>query len=188
MRLIARTLVLLVLMVAPSFCQTSTPPPTTTPPPSASPTAGPFTITAGTATFSVKGQQVAVATITGLLNLSPNLRLRDDNLLAPDVNYSAFLGGMEYSWLHLIKKSTLSTTQWDAYAVAEGGASRVVPPTGAAVQHFGLYAGGGLRYDPTGMGHFSMTIAEVGVMRAPGLAGGVVPTFRSSINWNLGKN
>jgi hypothetical protein len=174
----------LVLLLAGScFAQTTTPP---TPP--APTTNGPFAVTAGVVTASVKGQSIVGTSLLGLLSVTPNFRIRDDNTLFSSKNAQQFLGGGEYSWLHLIKSSTLNKSIWDSYMYGEVGADRYTNSASVTTQHIGLEFGGGLRMDPTKTGNFSLTLIEVGLARLPSLSGGMVPVVRSSINWNFSSN
>jgi hypothetical protein len=185
MRTFLATLALLLFSAIPAIAQTTPAPPADAPPPPV--INGPFAISAGTMTINSKGQTVAAATIQGLLAVTTNFRVRDDNILAPSVSYNSFMGGQEYSFLHYIKNSKLKPNTWDAYEFAEAGPNRITLASGVIAQHIGFHFGGGLRYDPSGSGNFSMTIAEVGALCNSGLSKGCESTFRSSITWNLTK-
>lgn len=178
------SLLLAFLLAGPLLAQTTTPPATTPPPPT---TNGPFAVTVGVVTASVKGQTFVGMSALGLLQVTPNLRIRSDNTLFASKNAQQFLGGAEYSWLHLIKQSTLDRSMWDAYSYGEIGPDRSNNADGTMTQHIGLEFGGGLRLDPSKTGNFSITLIEAGAARMPSLSGGMVPIVRTSINWNFTK-
>lgn len=139
---------------------------------SAPPTnAGKFSITAQAMSLPGGGQTVAASMTGATYALSPNLSLRGEAILAPGNDTQAYAGGVQYVLpsSKLLAKSTLDAKKLQFYVTGSIGVDRVVPQSGPNQQHLALFAGGGVNYDPTGTGKFSVGLVEVRWARLPGL-------------------
>lgn len=119
------------------------------------------------------GHQTVDGSISGLsVGITQNFELREDNLIAPASNLQGFFGGFNYYLPVLSQKLNnlspqLNGTRFQFYLSASVGQDRL---TGAhQSQHYAFLAGGGLRYDLTASGHYSLG-AEVRYAKLPGLA------------------
>lgn len=125
------------------------------------------------------GQNLGAATDIGAtFAVTKNWLLRSDNIIAPSVNTEGFFGGVQYNLpqlANLLKNTNLNSSHFQFYASAALGAARTqIGATGTPVNHFAALAGGGVNYDPTGTGKFSLNLAEVRWAKMPGWANSTV--------------
>lgn len=144
----------------------------TQPPPNPSTNAPSFTLSASVLSLPSGNQTSAATDIGGTFAVTPNLLLRSDNILAPAVNLSAYCGGLEYGLPagKILAKTNLDPGHFQFYVTASGCQSRVTVGNTDPQVHFGYLGGGGVNYDPTGKGKFSINLAEVRYARLPGLS------------------
>lgn len=128
-------------------------------------------------TFSLNAYAVALPgsgqTLPGTLtvagwNFTPNFGLRETNLLSQPVN--GYFGGEEYRFPSLSKglnnaSPYLNGNQFQFYETASAG---IVHINGTSAQHYAFLGGGGVRYDPTGTGKFTITLVEAQYAKLPG--------------------
>ena len=125
------------------------------------------------------GQNLGAATDIGAtFAVTKNWLLRSDNIIAPAVNTQGFFGGVQYNLPQLQKllaNTNLSNKNFQFYATAAMGAARTqIGASGTPVNHFAALAGGGVNYDPTGTGKFSLNLAEVRWAKMPGWSNSTV--------------
>jgi hypothetical protein len=125
------------------------------------------------------GQNLGAATDIGAsFAVTKNWYLRSDNIIAPSVNTQGFFGGVQYNLpqlANLLKNTNLNATHFQFYATAALGAARTqIGATGNPVNHFAALAGGGVNYDPTGSGKFSLNLGEVRWAKMPGWSNSTV--------------
>lgn len=161
---------LAVFLALPVFGQTVTP--TTNP----STTAATFTLSASVLSLPGGNQTSAATDIGATFAVTPNFLLRSDTILAPSVNLSGYFGGVEYVLpTHgILAKTNLDETHFQFYVTASGGQARITVGTAPEVNHFAVLAGGGVNYDPSGSGKFSINLAEVRWAKLPGLSNSTV--------------
>jgi len=167
------------------FAQAATPPAApvaSTPAPStSSPT---FSLSASILSLSAKGTTTPATVIGETFLVTPKYLLREDNIIGPGANLNAYLGGLQYqpAVAKFLQKTTLNSKSIQPYLMALAGANHVTnPATGTTVQHPSFEAGGGVNYDPTGAGKFTVNLVEVRYLKAPGfnnnavsVSGGIV--------------
>jgi hypothetical protein len=119
------------------------------------------------------GKQTVVGTDSGL-TFSPttNFDLREDNILAPGQNFQGFFGGINYRLPFLQTKlqntsPTVNGYRFQFYVTASAGIDRITGPS-STTQHYAFMAGGGVNYDLTGSGTWTMG-GEVRYAKFPGL-------------------
>jgi hypothetical protein len=149
---VAKMLLLFLLAPALAMAQTVTPPPEPAPIPL-------FTVSTQAIAVRIGGQTVPGVDAVGTFNLTKNLVLQSDNILAPANDLQAYLGGIRYNLDSLLNKYVAKTTippnTFQPYVHAALGIVRNVPATGPSQQHYSALAGGGFDYDPLGTGRFS---------------------------------
>jgi hypothetical protein len=157
-----------------------------------------FQFNATAASLSTSVQTSAVADFGVRFTPSPDLPLafRQENIVSPTGNagesVNAFVAGFEYygqPLQQLLAKLRLDTKKFQLYVTGAVGVDRVTDHTGAVTQHIAALSGGGLRYDPTGSGRFSVTLAEVRHAWLPGLFGTTnnAVIFSTGVSFRLGK-
>src|SRR5258708_17099702 len=120
------------------------------------------------------GKQTAAGTVVGgTFAITQNFALRSDNLIAPGANLSAYLGGFNYNLPVLSRKlnnmsPNLDGSRFQFYITASVGVDRLSPASGDVRQHYAALVGGGVRYDASGSGRFSVNLAEVRWAKLPG--------------------
>jgi hypothetical protein len=152
----AATAVLLLLLM-PALALAQTPPATPTPL---------FSVSTQAVALRIGGQTVAGTDAIGSFNLTPNLQIQSDNILAPANNYQGYFGGVKYYAPFLAKplaKTSLSSVK--PYFHSALGVVRNVPATGSASQHYGGLAGAGFDYQVNGTFSFG---PRVEYMNSPG--------------------
>lgn len=132
-----------------------------------------FNLQASAMSLSGHKQTVPGTVIGGTLAITPNFSIREDNVLVPAGNLQAFLGGFQYALPVLSKKVDSSTllngNAFQFYLTGSVGAVHIGSSAGD-IQHIGVLGGGGLNYDPTGKGKFSVNLFEVRYAKLPGYA------------------
>jgi hypothetical protein len=181
-----QTLALASLCLALTLCsygQTATPAPApATSNPSTSNST--FSLEASILSLSAKGTTTPATVIGETFLVTPKYLLREDNIIGPGANLNAYLGGLQYqpSLGKALQKTTLNSKNIQPYIMALVGANHVTnSATAITVQHVSFEAGGGVNYDPTGSGKFSVNLLEVRYLKAPGfnnnavsVSGGIV--------------
>lgn len=125
-----------------------------------------FSVSTQAVALRIGGQTVAGTDAIGSFNLTPNLQLQSDNVLAPANNYQGYFGGIKYYASFLSKplaKTSLSSVK--PYLHAALGVVRNVPATGSAAQHYGALAGAGFDYQVNGTFSFG---PRVEYLNSPG--------------------
>ncbi len=69
----------------------------------------------------------------------------------------------------LLAKTKLNPSAFQLYVTGSVGVDDVSEANGPTKQHIAVLAGGGLNYDPTGTGKFSVNLVEVRYARLPGV-------------------
>lgn len=168
MKKVAVLFATLCLAVA-AFAQTATPPnPSTTTPT--------FTLNASVLSLPGGNQTSAATDIGATFAVTPKFLLRSDNVLAPAVNLSAYFGGLEYvlPTHKILGQTNLDETHFQFYVTASAGQGRITVGTAPEQTHFAALAGGGVNYDPSGSGKFSINLVEARWAKLPGLANSTV--------------
>lgn len=100
----------------------------------------------------IGGQIVAASDSIGSFNLTPNLQLQSDNILAPENGLQAYLGGIKY-YASFLSKPLAKTSLSDIKPYIHGavGVVRNVPATGPSTQHYSALAGAGFDYQVNGV-------------------------------------
>ena len=118
-------------------------------------------------------KQTVVGTDSGF-TFSPTakLDLREDNILAPGQNFQGFFGGFNYRLPILQTKlnnasPNVNFLRFQFYLTASAGIDRIT--LAETRQHYAFLAGGGLLYDLTGSGTWTLG-AEVRYAKFPGLS------------------
>lgn len=136
-----------------------------------------------TQTFSLTAQPIALpgggqtfmGTLAGIsFSPTPNFSLRNTNLVANSGNFTSFFGGMEYRLPILSTKlnnvsPNLNGMRFQFYLTGSAGIDRVVDAAGNVRQHYSFLGGGGVRYDLTNSGSWTLG-GEVQWAKLPGLA------------------
>lgn len=153
-----------------AFAQTATPAPA----PSTNSTS--FTISANVVSLPAGGVTSAATDVGQTFAVTPNLFLRGDEILAPAVNLSGYFGGIQYALptAKILAKTNLDPTHFQFYITGSGGQARITVGANPVTTHFAALAGGGINYDPTGKGKFSVNLAEVRWAKFPGLSNSTV--------------
>lgn len=143
---------LLLLLAMPSFAQVNT-----------------FALTASPITLP-NNKTTLVGTIAGVsLTVTNNFDLRQDNILVPAGDFAGYFGGFNYRLPVFSTKlnnisPTLSGERFQFYITASAGTGTT--PSG---NHVSFLAGGGVNYDLTGSGRWTMGV-EVRYAKLPGYA------------------
>lgn len=158
-----RTRVILLLLAATaSFAQDPAPQPTPT---------TTFHLQASALSLSGNKQTVPGTVIGGTLAITDNISIREDNILVPAGDLQAYTGGLQYALPFLSKKVTSSTVMdgnsFQFYVTGSLGVVHVAKNGGDA-QHYAILAGGGLNFDPTHTGKFSVNLFELRYAKLPG--------------------
>ena len=154
----------LILFLALSFASAAlaqTPPP----PPSAL-----FSCSTDAVAVRIGGQTNPGTDVGCSFNVKSTFAVESHNLLTPGNGAQDYLGGV--SWTpnisSLVTKTNIPKNTFQPFLHAAVGIARTVPAIGPSAQHYGAFAGGGFRYDPTGSGKFSITLARIDWYNHPG--------------------
>lgn len=120
------------------------------------------------------GGQTTVATLAGFtFTPTANFDLKDTNLVSGG-NFQGFYGGFNYRLPVLSSKlnnisPTVNGFRFQFYITASAGIDRVADASGNVRQHYSFLAGGGVNYDLTNSGSWTLG-GEVQYAKLPGLA------------------
>lgn len=143
---------------------------------------------AQTATFTLNGAPIAlpgnkatfVGSVSGMeMQITKNFSLREDNVIDSTTNMQGFFGGFDYTLPALSTKlnsasPTLNGYKFQFYFTASAGTDRISDPIAkTTAQHYAFLGGGGVRYDLTNSGRWSLG-AEVRWAKLPGFANNTV--------------
>lgn len=136
-----------------------------------------FSLSASVLSLPSSQETSAATDIGATFAVTKNYLLRSDNIIAPAVSTQAFFGGIQgpipYVSSKLATKTNFDPQHFQFYWTASAGVSHITV-NGQDQQHFAALAGGGLNYDPTGSGKFSLNLAEVRWAKLPGLSNSTV--------------
>ena len=160
-------LFLLLAAITPAFGQTPAPAPV--PAPAGYST---FSITASVMNFSGQGSTSAATDLGQAFAITNHFSLRADEILAPSANAQVYLGGFKYFLpaSKALEKTNLNSETFQFYVTGGVGVDRITLPTPPSTfkQHIAAAVGGGINYDPTNSGNFSLNLIEVRWARLPG--------------------
>lgn len=116
------------------------------------------------------GQTVAAADAFGEFAITNKVTLRSDSILAPANGFQGYYGRAKYILPldALFAKTNLPKKTFQAYIGGGGGIVRFVPATGPGKARPSFLAGGGLKYDPTASGKFTITLLDANYVNASG--------------------
>lgn len=134
-------------------------------------------------TFSLTGQPIALPgggqTVAGTLagftfTPTPNFDLKNTNLVANSGNFVGLYGGFNYRLPILSTKlnnisPNINGMRFQFYITGSAGIDRVTDAAGNVRQHYSFLAGGGINYDLTNSGTWTLG-GEVQYAKLPGLA------------------
>lgn len=165
----------LLLLAVCAFGQTPAPNPN--PAANVATNSGQFTLSARAVSLSGASGATPAADIGGTFAVTTGFSLRNDNLVSG--NSTGYFGGFQY---FLPAKKLLAKTNFDPqtfqfYVTGSGG--EVLTNN---VKHPGWMAGGGINYDPTHSGKFTVNLVEVRAARLPYVAKGVVPLIAGGVS------
>jgi hypothetical protein len=130
---------------------------------------GSFSLSAQAVALPGGGQTVAATDVGFTKAITPNLSLRDDNILAPSNGMQFYGGGGNYFLpASFLKKTVLDPSSFQPYVTATVGVDRIVPATGPSQQHIGFLVGGGLNFKPAS--GVWVNLFEARYAKLPGLA------------------
>lgn len=145
-----------------------------------------FTASAGPIAINLNGRSnVGVENINSLA-ITKSLTIEETNLLATGASLTGFYGGASYTtnfdkWLSA--HTVLPKQTFGFYGRFAAG---TVQNTMLSKSHFSTKVAGGILYDPTHGGQFTITAGEIGYINAPGF--GKKPngwTAKTGIAWNF---
>ena len=139
---------------------------------------GQFTLAAKVVPLFAKTGTIPAADLGGTFAISKNLSLRSDNIVA--ANQQGYFGGFQYflSSPKLLAKTNFDPTTFQFYLSASGGLIN-----NGTTQRPGFLAKGGVNYDPTHQGHFTVNLVEAGVISGSIVnQGGVKPVISGGIS------
>ncbi len=146
------------------------------------PTPQTFSLTASAISLPGGGHTVAGTVAGATLNVTQNVALRSDNIIANGSDFKGFFGGFNYQLPVLGKKLNNASPNLDGarfhfYVTASAGVDQV-----GDKQHYAFLAGGGVYYDLTSSGSWNFG-GEVRWAKLPGLANNTAivtagPSFR----------
>jgi hypothetical protein len=136
-----------------------------------------FSVTASAMALNGQGQTTAVTDVGEAFAITKNFSVRADQIVAPSSNLTAYLGGVKYflPMTAALSKTNLNANTFQFYVTGGAGVNRYTPQaasgstaTPTVQQHFAAVAGGGVNYDPTSTGNFSVNVIEVRWGHFPG--------------------
>jgi len=129
-----------------------------------------FSIASQAVAVRIGGQSVPGTDLIGSYAVTKRISVRSDNLLAPGNNLQLYGAGFDWKppLSGLISKTTLPKNTFEPYLTGTIGIVRNVPAAGPVKQHYAALLGGGVNYDPTGSGRFTVNLIEVRAADLPG--------------------
>jgi len=138
----------------------------------------------------LNGPNAGVGTDVGAtFGVTQNFLLRQDNLIFPNVAAQFFGGGLEYNLptCTILLNTNLNCKNFQFYVSGSLGDSHV--PSGAPhTNYFSGMAGGGINYDPTGSGKFSINLLDFHEARLPGMSTGWTAIAAVGVKLGWGTN
>jgi hypothetical protein len=121
--------------------------------------AGQFTVSAKIVPLFTKTGTVAASDVGGTFAITPNLSLRSDNIVSG--TQQGYFGGLQYfiSSKGVLAKTNFDPSTFQFYLAASGGLIH-----NGTTQRPGLLAKGGVNFDPTHKGKFTVNLIEAGVV------------------------
>src|SRR5215469_10507575 len=138
---------------------------------------GQFTLSARAVAVSGAAGSVAASDIGGTFAVTTSLSLRSDNLIV--ANSQGYFGGVQYFLpsSKLLAKTNFDPSTFQFYLTASGGEVLT-----NSVKHPGFLAGGGINYDPTHTGKFTVNVIEVRAARLPYISTGVTALVSGGVS------
>jgi hypothetical protein len=135
-------------------------------------TASTFTLSASVLSLPTNNETAVATDIGATFAVTKNFLLRSDTILSPAVNLTGYFGGIQYALpsAKILAKTNFDPASFQFYLTASGGESRITVGSAPVLNHFAALAGGGINYDPTGKGKFSVNLVEVRYAHIPGLS------------------
>lgn len=135
-----------------------------------------FSLTASAVSLTGQGQTTAATDLGQAFAITNNFSLRADEIMAPSANLNAYLGGFKYfiPTTKALAKTNLNASSFQFYVTGGAGVNRWTDATGKINQHIAAVAGGGVNWDPTNSGNFSVNVIEVRWARFPGFQNNTV--------------
>lgn len=120
---------------------------------------GQFTLSAKIVPLFASTGTIPAADVGGTFAVTTNLSLRSDNIVA--ANQQGYFGGLQYFLpsSKILAKTNFDPSTFQFYLSASGGLIN-----NGTSQRPGFLAQGGVNYDPTHTGHFTVNIIEAGVV------------------------
>jgi hypothetical protein len=142
---------------------------------------GQFTLSAKVVPLFAKTGTIPAADVGGTFAVTKNVSLRSDNIVAAD--RQGYFGSVQYflSSPKILSKTNFDPSTFQFYLSAGGGFVN-----NGVDQRPGLLARGGVNYDPTHTGHFTVNLVEAGVISGNIVnQGGVKPMISGglSLGW-----
>lgn len=104
-------------------------------------------------------------------NITKSWSAETHNLLVPATGGQDYFAGVGFTpdLSKLFGKTNLPKNTFQPFFHAAIGAARTAPSVGPTLQHYGGFAGAGVRYDPTGSGKFVITPVRFDFYDHPGV-------------------
>lgn len=154
---------LAIWLALPVFAQAPKPADPTSQPATTMPS---FSISASALNLSGTATSQPAADVGASLQLTNSFWLRSDNIVAN--GYVGNFGGVLYPLpAKLMNKTKLNSASFQPYLTGSFGLSRISTDK-SPINHTSGLVGGGLNYDPTGKGAFSVNLVEVRYAKLPG--------------------
>lgn len=144
-----------------------------------------FSFTSQATVLRMNGQSTPGSFLFGAVKITPTIGIGPETFLAPGIDAQYYGGAVHktFSFEKALAKTQLPKKSFQGYVHGSLGIDRNVPPTGNVTQHYAGFLRGGLNYDPTGTGKFSVNLFDVGAAYMPGF-----PTVGTPVkhgNWGL---
>ena len=139
---------------------------------------GQFTLSAKVVPLFSKAGTIPATDVGGTFAITTALSVRSDNIVA--ANQQGYFGGLQYFLpsSKLLAKSNFDPSTFQFYIATSGGLIN----NGVALKP-GFLAKGGLNYDPTHTGKFTVNIVEAGVVSGSIVnSPGVKPIISAGLN------
>lgn len=107
-------------------------------------------------------------------NVTKAVAVETHNILVPSTGGQDYFAGVSWTpdFSKLFSKTNLPKNTFQPFIHGAVGAARTVPSSGPTLQHYGAFAGAGVRYDPTGSRRFTITPVRFDWYNHPGIAKG----------------